>query len=66
MYVVPSKSFQTFFVQVFKIVVDSWKFSITCTQQDTYCTATCLLSRKLFKLNEPDMQNTAGEAGTNS
>ena len=24
------------------------------------------LSRKLFKLEEPDMQDTAGEAGTNS
>ena len=33
--------------------------------QDTNC-AICLLSRKLFKLNEPDMQDTAGEAGTNS
>ena len=27
---------------------------------------TYLLSRKLFKLDEPDMQDTAGEAGTNS
>ena len=36
------------------------------TPQDTNCTATCLLSRKLFKLDEPDMQDTAGEAGTNS
>ena len=26
--------------------------------------ATCLLSQKLFKLDEPDMQETAGEAGT--
>ena len=34
--------------------------------QDTNCTATCLLSRKLFKLDEPGMQDTAGEAGTNS
>ena len=34
--------------------------------QDINCTATCLLSRKLFKLDEPDMQDTAGEAGTNS
>ena len=25
-----------------------------------------LLSRKLFKLDEPDMQGNAGEAGTNS
>ena len=36
------------------------------TPQDTNCTATCILSRKLFKLDEPDMQDTAGEAGTNS
>ena len=35
-------------------------------RQDTNCTATCLLSRKLFKLDEPDMQDTAGEAGTSS
>ena len=34
--------------------------------QYTNCTATCLLSRKLFKLDEPDLQDTAGEAGTNS
>ena len=34
--------------------------------QDTNCTATCLLSRKLFKLDEPDMQDTAREAGSNS
>ena len=27
---------------------------------------TCLLSRKLSKLDESDMQDTAGEAGTNS
>ena len=36
------------------------------TPQDTNCTATCPLSRKLFKLDEPDLQDTAGEAGTNS
>ena len=36
------------------------------TLQDTNCTATCLLSRKLFKLDERDMQDTAGEAGTSS
>ena len=34
--------------------------------QDTNCTATYLLSRKLFKLDEPDMQDTVGEAETNS
>ena len=32
--------------------------------QETNCTATCLLSRKLFKLDGPDMQDTAGEAET--
>ena len=36
------------------------------TPQDTNCTATCLLSWKLFKLDKPDMQDTAGEAGTSS
>ena len=36
------------------------------TQQDTNCTATCLLSQKLFKLDEPDMQDTAGEARMSS
>ena len=36
------------------------------TQQDTNCTSTCPLSRKLFKLGEPDMQDIAGEAEMNS
>ena len=36
------------------------------TPQDTNNTATCLLTRKLSKLDEPDMQDTAGEAGTSS
>ena len=36
------------------------------TPQDTNCTATCPLSRKLFKLDKPDMQDTAGEAEMNS
>ena len=44
----------------------SWTSPGGDTPQDTNCTATCLLSRKLFKLDEPDMQDTAGEAGTNS
>ena len=54
-----------------------WQFTQECceqswtgpggnTPQDTNYTATCLLSRKLFKLDEPDMQDTAGEAGTSS
>ena len=36
------------------------------TPQITNYTATCLSSRKLYKLDEPDMQDTAGEAGTSS
>ena len=36
------------------------------TQQSTSYTATYLPSRKLSKLDEPDMQDTAGEAGTSS
>ncbi len=34
------------------------------TPQGTNYTATCLLSRKLFNLDKPDTQDTAGEAGT--
>ena len=36
------------------------------TPQDTNCTATYPLSRKLSKLDEPDMQDNAGEAEMNS
>ena len=36
------------------------------TPQDTNYTATCLPSRKLYKLDELDTQDTAGEARTNS
>ena len=36
------------------------------TPQSSSCTATYHRSRKISKLNEPDMQNTAGEAGTSS
>ena len=36
------------------------------TQQDTNYMATCPLSRKLFKLDEPEMQDIAGEAEMNS
>ena len=42
--------------------VQSWTSPGSNTPQDTNCTATCPLSRKLFKLDEPDMQDTAGEA----
>ena len=36
------------------------------TPQGTNYTATYLPSRKLSKLDEPDMQDTTGEAGTSS
>ena len=36
------------------------------TPQSTNYTATCLPSRKLSKLDKPDMQDTAGEAETSS
>ena len=36
------------------------------TPQDTNYTATCLPSRKLYKSDEPDTQDTAGETRTNS
>ena len=36
------------------------------TPQDTNYTATCLPSGKLYKLDESDMQDTAGEARINS
>ena len=36
------------------------------TPQDTNYMATCLPSRKLYTLDEPDMQDTAGEARMNS
>ena len=36
------------------------------TLQGTNYTATCLPSRKLSKLDEPDMQDNAGETGRSS
>ena len=44
----------------------SWTSPGSNTPQDTNCTATYPLSRKLSKLDEPDMQVTAGEAEMNS
>ena len=38
----------------------------TNTRQGTNYTATSLPSQKLSKLDEPDMQDTAGETGTSS
>ena len=43
-----------------------WTSSGSNTPQGTNYTATPPPSRKLSKLDEPDMQDTAGEAGTSS
>ena len=43
-----------------------WTSPGSNTPQGTNYTATCLPSRKLSKLDEPDMQDTAGEEGTSS
>ena len=39
---------------------------LVCKANNLIYTATCLPSRKLSKLDGPDMQDSAGEAGTNS
>ena len=46
--------------------MQSWTSPGGNTLQDTNYTVTCLLSRKLSKLDEPDMQDTAGEARVSS
>ena len=43
-----------------------WTYPADNTPQDINYTATCLSSRKLYKLDETGMQDTAGEASTNS
>ena len=43
-----------------------WISSGGSTPQSSSCTDTYHLSRKLSQLDEPDMQDTAGELGTNS
>ena len=39
---------------------------VAAPPQSSSCTATYRPPRKLYKLDEPDMQDTAGEVGTNS
>ena len=55
-----------FFIWNTGLVQDCTQSPGSNTPQDTNCTATCPLSRKLFKLGEPDMQDIAGEAEINS
>ena len=50
----------------FKMFSRNFSKFIRQTPQGTNYTATCLPSRKLYKLDEPDTQDTAGEARTNS
>ena len=53
--------------QLHKNVASNIEHVLAATpQQGTSYTATCLPSRKLYKLDEPDMQDTAGETGTSS
>ena len=41
-----------------------WTIPGGSTPQSSSCTVTYHLSRKLSKLNEPDMRDTAGEVGS--
>ena len=52
--------------QLHKNVASNIKCPGGNTPQGTNYTATCFLSRKLSKLDEPGTQDTAGEAGTSS
>ena len=55
-----------FYEVISKECCEHWTSPGGNTPQGTNYTATCLPSRKLSKLDEPDMQDTAGEAGTSS
>ena len=53
--------------QLYKNVASNIKQVLAATpHNDANCTATYHLSRKLYKLDEPDMPDTAGEAKTRS
>ena len=57
-------------ITIFDFTQECWEQYWTSpgvnTPQDTNYMANCLPSRKLYKLDEPDTQDTAGEARTNS
>ena len=66
-----TKNYQSTHTQVGSNLWSYMIFSTTTspggnTPQSTNYTATCLPSRKQFKLDEPDRQETAGEAETSS
>ena len=48
------------------VLLKQFLWKVGNTPQGINYTATCLPSRKLSKLDETDMQDTAGEAGSNS
>ena len=52
-------------LEVFALYFHNWTSPGGNTPQDTNYMATCLPSRKLYKLDEPDTQETAGEARRN-
>ena len=58
----------SYFVLFFFLIkiIHYWTSPGGNTPQGTNYTATCISSRKLCKLDEPDMQDTAGETRTNS
>ena len=57
----PEKKLDGNYIRMLRAILNkSWR------QHPTNYTATCLPSRKLSKSDEPDTQDTAGEAGTSS
>ena len=54
------------YIYIYIYVEQSWTNPGGNTPEDTNYTATCLLSRKLSKLDKPDMQDIAAEAETSS
>ena len=56
----------TWILQIENPKIESFPPSADLALEGTNYTATCLPSRKLSKLDEPDMQDTAGEAGASS
>ena len=52
--------------QLHKNVESNMNKSWRNTPRDANCTATCVSSRKLYRSDEPDTPDTAGEAKTSS
>ena len=54
------------YAKMLQVIVNKSNIQQDNTQQSSSCTATYHPSRKLSKIDEPHMQNTAGEVRTNS